>query len=742
MYTIVIAERKVLKLFEKYRFLLAQLLDHEDVAFCEWNKKAESIDSMTQSLLKLVGKRTEWRALVLTTDAQDQINPFDIVQYTDKVQYQKRCNERYLRWLREERFAAFEKALSNPLMKLSYALCGTPVSDKHLIPLEDLQNLRDGHITYGELMMDAQLSRTDAVTQAKNLELHHQKKLVNLFGEENAEKVIGLVAHKNFRGITELLNLEEISALIRLLCNNNTVFSDPLFMEQMVENTYKHELLGSIQDAFELKCEKPKDVICIALRTADVDNYVQSRKWMKHDESEYSKFSEYNLYPDLLKFILMDIHEAKHKSYDYDIIRYLSFVLLLAENAIPLGVVEKNKVYKAEIEDNTAKFMNLLSSYDDKLRRTASFLKEKQQETTQRNGILIDTEHLIQLVETPVSVPLVTDHPYTESMLMMKYDGLGFAKDCPTDEHNLVVSQYKGIRRNFLSFLKQPRQALSQASEDMRNSNAIDDESALYLNQYECENIEDSSYQAEDKIVTTKTADIYNNAKYQAEMEKAKKEIDDCVRVRMTKKTTVISGLIAMGAFFIGFIPLLLSSTNTLKSWLFSLVVAVSATGALFSVGVWSLWRMRRKLRKLFVKFNNTMRKMMNEVKFAMNSFSLYLTNICSFMRAQSVLNIRRENEKKEIITAKIYQKHINDIESIRSEMRDAFGKIEYEINENADDEEIYEFDFTLPMDYIYEIPIAERNDYYMDYIQEGNQITAPIYYISRILLRREELYD
>ena len=132
----------------------------------------------------------------------------------------------------------------------------------------------------------------------------------------------------------------------------------------------------------------------------------------------------------------------------------------------------------------------------------------------------------------------------------------------------------------------------------------------------------------------------------------------------------------------------------------------------------------------------------MNEVKFAMNSFSLYLTNICSFMRAQSVLNIRRENEKKEIITAKIYQKHINDIESIRSEMRDAFGKIEYEINENADDEEIYEFDFTLPMDYIYEIPIAERNDYYMDYIQEGNQITAPIYYISRILLRREELYD
>lgn len=526
-------------------------------------------------------------------------------------------------------------------MKLSYALCGTPVSDKHLILLEELQKLRDGHITYGELMLDAQFSRTDAVTLANNLKIHHQKDLIKLLGEENAAKIINLVAHKNLRSITELLNLKEISALIRLLCNNNTVFSDPLFMEQMVENTYKHELLGSIQDAFELKCEKPKNVICIALRTADVDNYVQSRKWMEHDESEYSKFSEYNLYPDLLKFILMDIHEAKHKSYDYDIIRYLSFVLLLAENEIPLGVVEKNRVYKAEIEDNTAKFMNLLSAYDDKLRRTASCLKEKQQETTQRNGILIDTEHLIQLVETPVSVPLVTDHPYTESMLMMKYDGLGFAKDCPTDEHNLVVSQYKGIRRKFLSFLKKPRQALSQASEDMRNSNAIDDESALYLNRYECENIEDSSYQAEDKIVTTKTADIYNNAKYQAEMEKAKKEIDDCVRVRMTKKTTVISGLIAIGAFFIGFIPLLLSSTNTLKSWLFSLVVAISATGALFSVGVWSLWRMRRKLRKLFVKFNNTMRKMMNEVKFAMNSFSLYLTNICSFMRAQSVLNIR-----------------------------------------------------------------------------------------------------
>lgn len=742
MYTVVIAERKVLRLFEKYRFLLAQLLENEDIVFCEWNKKAESIDSMTQSLLKLVGKRTEWRALVLTTDAQEQINPFDAVGYADKVQYQRKCNEKYLRWLREERFAAFDKALSNPLMKLGCALCGTPVSDKHLIALEELQKLRDGDITYGELMLDAQLSRTDYVTQAKNLEIHHQNKLVSLFGEENAQKIINLVLHKNFRGIEELLNLQEICALIKLLCNNNTVFSDPLFMEQMVENTYKHELLHSIRDTFELKCEKPKDVICVALRTADVDNYVQLRKWKEHDETEYSKFSEYNLYPDLMKFVLMDIHEPKHKSYDYDIICYLSFVLLLAKNEMPLGVVEKNKLYKAEIQDNNEKFMQLLSAYDSKLRKTASLLKEKQQESTQRHGVLIDTEHLIQLVETPVSVPLVTDHPYTESMLKLKHDSLGFAKDCPTSEHDFVVAQYKGIRRNFLLFLKQPRQALAQASEDMRNSNEIDDESALYLNQFECENIEDSSFQAEDKIVTTKTADIYNNAKYQSEMEKAKKEIDDCIHVRMTKKITVISGLIALGSFFVGFIPLLLSSTNTLRSWLFALLIAVSATGALFSVGVWSLWRMRRKLRKLFIKFNNTMCRMMNEVKFAMNSFSLYLTNVCSFMRAQSVLNIHRENEKKEIITAKIYQKHINDIESIRSEMRDAFGKIEYDINENADEEDIYEFDFTLPIDYIYEIPIAERNDYYMEYIQEGNQIIAPIYYISRILLRREELYD
>lgn len=131
----------------------------------------------------------------------------------------------------------------------------------------------------------------------------------------------------------------------------------------------------------------------------------------------------------------------------------------------------------------------------------------------------------------------------------------------------------------------------------------------------------------------------------------------------------------------------------------------------------------------------------MNEVEAAMNSFALYLTNVCGFMRAQSVVNMRREKEKKEVITAKIYQKHIKDIESIRCDIRDAFGKIAYDINEHAEDE-IYHFDFTLPVDYIYDIPVTEQNDYYMEFLQEGNQIVTHVYYINRILLRREELYD
>lgn len=612
MYTVVIAERKVLKSFDKYRFLLAQLLDNKEVVFCEWNKKAESINSMTQSLLKLVGKRTEWRALVLNTDGQDTINPFDMVQYADKIQYQKRYNEKYLKWLREERFSAFSKAIKNPIMRLSYALCGSPISDKNILPAGKLEKLREECLSYGELMLDVQFSRMDTSKQAKNLEVYYKSKMIRLVGEENTDKIIALIAHRNAKSIAQMLNLQEISELVRLMNNNTTVFSDPLFIEQMVENTFKYNLIRTISDAFELQCEKPKDVICISLRTADVDNYVQSRKWMNHDELEYSRFSEYNLYSDALKYILMDVHDMNHKAYDYDMIRYLSFVLLVAQNEIPLGIVEKNKVYKAEVEDDTAKFMTLLKVYDDKLRRTASYLKEKQKDNSIKNGIAIDTEHLIQLVETPVSVPLVTEHPYMGSMLMMKYDSLGFAKDCPTDEHTFVITQYKEIRRNFLSFLKQPRQALSQASEDMRSSNRIDDESALYLNQFQIEDVKDSIYEAEDKIVTTKTADIYNNAKYKAEMEKAEKEIDNFIKIRMTKKTAVVSGLIALGSFFIGFIPLLMSSTNTLKSWLFSLVLALSATGALFSVGVYSLWKMRRKLRKLFVKFNNILSTIAN----------------------------------------------------------------------------------------------------------------------------------
>lgn len=741
MYTVVIAERATKNLFGKYRFLLAELLGQEDLVFCEWNRKAESIASMTQSLEELIGKRTEWRALVITTEGQEQVNPFDCVQYADRVQHKKKYSEKYLKWLREERIAAFTKAVSNPLTKLSYALCGPPVSDKNILTAEKLEKLRAERIGYGELMLEQQFSKGDTVLQAKHLLLYHRAELNALAGEEKAENLAALVEHKNARAVAEMLGLKDIAELLRLMNNGFTVYSDPLFIEQIVENTAKCALLEPLDAPFSLKCEKPREVICVGLRTADPDNYEQLHKWKGHDELEYSKFSEYNLYSDALKFLFMDIHAEGHKAHEFDMLRFLSFVLLLAENELPLGVVEKNKVYNVTLTADNDRFMTLLAAYDDKLRRTAAMLKERQQELRMPHGVTVDTNNLISLVETPVEVPVVTSRTYSSDMLELDASALGLARDCPEEEGRLIYTQYKDIRRNFITFLKEPRKALSQASENMRRNSTIDDESALYLDRFQIEDVNDNAAEAEEQIVAAKTENIYKNAQYLERMEQSKKDVTDFVEIRMTRRTAILGGLAALGTFFIGFVPLLLSSSNTLGTWGFSLLVAVSATGALFGVGVFSLFRMRKRLRELCRRFNESVHSMVNEVQASLADFGKYLTSVGSFMRAQSVLNMRREREKKEIVTAKIYQKHIQDIEHLRSDIRDAFGRISYPADDSPD-AEIYDYDFTLAIDYTYDIPVIDHGDCYMEYLQEGNRIASPIYYIDSIRLRREELYD
>ena len=84
MFTVIIAEKETIKLFEETKMFFGPLFDSEKVALCEWDKQAESFDRMLGDIYKIIEYRKEWRAVILNSENIYDRNPFDFTGYSDK----------------------------------------------------------------------------------------------------------------------------------------------------------------------------------------------------------------------------------------------------------------------------------------------------------------------------------------------------------------------------------------------------------------------------------------------------------------------------------------------------------------------------------------------------------------------------------------------------------------------------------------------------------------------------------
>ena len=65
MFTVVIAEKEHIDKIEEYELFLKPFLATGDVVFCPWNTKAKRLADMVPTLANQVGRRKEWRALIV-----------------------------------------------------------------------------------------------------------------------------------------------------------------------------------------------------------------------------------------------------------------------------------------------------------------------------------------------------------------------------------------------------------------------------------------------------------------------------------------------------------------------------------------------------------------------------------------------------------------------------------------------------------------------------------------------------
>ncbi|MCH5191303.1 MAG: hypothetical protein J1F23_03975 [Oscillospiraceae bacterium] len=149
MLTVVICDEHIISdCKEKYNMYIKPLLKSKDVAFCAWNTEADSLDKALPTLKSLINRQDEWQALIINDsftweeEHTYRLNPFDYVGAEHLPSELSSVDE--VLSFRERKKASCEKAMSNPLMRLSAWLCGSQMKNKPQTDyLEDLSDVAD-----------------------------------------------------------------------------------------------------------------------------------------------------------------------------------------------------------------------------------------------------------------------------------------------------------------------------------------------------------------------------------------------------------------------------------------------------------------------------------------------------------------------------------------------------------------------------------------------------------------------
>ena len=738
MFTVIIAEKETIKLFEETKMFFGPLLNDEKIAFCEWDKQAESFESMVPGLYDITEFRKEWRAIVLNVDNRENLNPFDFTGYSEPFYSDKSKDWEYYKKRRLDRFASYEKAITNPLLKLTTALSGVPLFKTVIKDEELFKAVSSGEMELYEYMLASQLADLNCSEVAARYEKYQRDAFKRFVSEDKVSELIEAFKTADAKSIVGLVAPEDMEEFIRYI-GQDPRFYDPEYSECMVENTKRAELLKALSEHFSMKDKLPQDIICLSPRTFDFETAEQDVKWKKRDENSYSRFAEHNLYSDKLKFILFDILPRDHRQYKFELVEFMCGLLMLANNPLPPGLVSSARVYRIDIDFDVDTIKRICEKYISKLSATQMHLREIEMQLDRESDKTVDDRTAHRLFESDITIPVKLVSSDSSMDIFAEYKGIGLSGDCPEHEDIYWSEQYRKINRNFTKYLREPRRAVKAAvSEGLRKNCTIEDDRSLLLSENQVEDVNYHLIEEEQKMIDTCTKNVFDTKKFYEQIQEADKELTRKIGQRMSRRKTVFVGIIAILAYLAGFLPLVFGNINSVKSFLFSLIITGIAVGAFALVGFVYLVVLRKRLINRFKHFNYTMGGIVSNVSLSLASFSKYLSAACNVMRDFSVLKNRESAATK---VKKVFRFHKNKINEQKQSVHDMFSKYVDFSKIDVIECEPYDYDFTLMRNYTYEMPNIHSNKR-IEFLQSGNFILAPVDYVESITLTREELYD
>lgn len=167
-------------------------------------------------------------------------------------------------------------------------------------------------------------------------------------------------------------------------------------------------------------------------------------------------------------------------------------------------------------------------------------------------------------------------------------------------------------------------------------------------------------------------------------IDKADHQVRRKIDARMTRKCTIAMGLVLLGVFLVGCLPMLVKNLGAVAARGTALGLTAMGLAALALTAVVCLFFLRRALRRKVYTYNDEVAELDRTVTGMMNDYSRCLSHACNVMRGCSVVAYHTAHANPEDARIMVYRKHQSDIRQRREQLRTVFALFSPESSSRA----------------------------------------------------------
>lgn len=499
------------------------------------------------------------------------------------------------------------------------------------------------------------------------------------------------------------------------------------------------QLQESMTEKYSFSDVRPAEIILVSTKKK-VENNEKSKiieSWKNHMEMKSSSFWERNKYPNNCRFLFVDITNTDNSMYQKELTEFWLSLLTLATNKIAASTLQAYRLYKMHVDVSSDELAKIINTHLNKMMSAYAFVKER---LKLRPDYSFDEEEEIVHRQT---VPCSIEKGEGKD-LYMNFSKVGLCRDCPDDENAFWTNQIRQKRDNLDRYLKSPRRAIDKSANRLKMKAESFTGEHYVLDKFQLADLKERMDELEFKIISSGVENVVDRKKINESITNLDKKVKKEISFRLRKKTAIIGGLIILAIVFAGYIPYLIQSANISSEAVFAgigltlLVLFFASCG-----GCISLLIQRKHIVSVMKKFNDLMRSVANNVRSYAAKFEEYFSDICTFMKAQSILDgihMKNENAMSNYSMLNAHRQAL-----LTAIERDGEWISSYGITR------VDEMIPTVTSFFKAEVIPKENSLYYFSINNEENDIpinstgdlvTSPYKFVEKLWIEREDIFD